>query len=208
MVLHGEEQLFHSVTVSVDENGMGKMAKMLDDNDAGWVLRALMRGQFGRDFIGKHATVAEGVVDTMGLTLKKYSMHHPVMHIRELSKDVIAKLKKDLKELKAAAKAASEPENKDRKKRQLAQLEEERAALEAKIQKLEDPEATDDEPEILEQPLEQPPAAHEDEPAILEQGKPGDTKACPNCTYVCSQAFMCCPMCRHDFFFMDEDDVF
>ena len=91
---------------------------------------------------------------------------------------------------------------------QLAQLEEERAALEAKIQKLEDPEATDDEPEILEQPLEQPPAAHEDEPAILEQGKPGDTKACPNCTYVCSQAFMCCPMCRHDFFFMDEDCAF
>ena len=205
MVLHGEEQLFHSVTVSVDENGMGKMAKMLDDNDAGWVLRALMRGQFGRDFIGKHATVAEGVVDTMGLTLKKYSMHHPVMHIRELSKDVIAKLKKDLKELKAAAKAASEPENKDRKKRQLAQLEEERAALEAKIQKLEDPEATDheDEPEVVREI-----AAHEDEPAILEQGKPGDTKACPNCTYVCSQAFMCCPMCRHDFFFMDEDDVF
>lgn len=152
--------------------------------------------------IGKSATVAEGIVDTMGLTLKKYSMHHPVMHIRELSKDVIAKLKKDLKELKAAAKAASEPENKDRKKRQLAQLEEERAALEAKIQKLEDPEATDDEP------LEQPPAAHEDEPAILEQGKPGDTKACPACTYVCSQAFMCCPMCRHDFFFMDEECAF
>lgn len=137
-ILKGEEPCFKAIEVTRIMAANSEQIRLLDGNDAGWVLRAVLKSaNFTSEQIARPVALSSNELDTLGKTLGKYAANHPVKGVQDIAKDLIAKIREQLKNKTAMHKEKADEAN-AKKKRKLDELEEQKRQLEEKMRKVQD----------------------------------------------------------------------